>query len=296
MQPQENNSIFGALVDNVDSFVSTARQEIDSPDVGDKMVWFVEGEDDETFYEQFFQPENVKFYYPKGCEKVRQIIAELDNLYPFKLYAIVDSDFYALNGIEENKDNIFRTDWHDHEMWLIYKLESLEKIYSDFKVPDYLHDNILSDAIDGIRNLSYIKWYHDIVKRSTDNSDYDNHNGLNFGKSGMNEHFGKTVKESLDYLYSIPKNTEGKIQINTDEVKEFINSNPNVDPRNLNVGHDLMNALSHVIRKHRPQNINRKDFYNRFKGYYSLEDFKYTGTYGKISTYFSTNGIPSPLL
>lgn len=297
MQLQEDNSIFTALVGNVDSFISIARQEIDSPDVGDRLFWIVEGVDDESFFQQFFNDSDVRFYYPKGCEKVRRLIEELDAFYPDKLYAIVDSDFNELNGIAESRDNIFRTDWHDHEMWLIYRPGSLEMVYQSFSVnpDDYEYSAILPEAVEGIRNLSYIKWYHDKVKREAHDTGCENAEGLNFGKSPMVHHFGKKVGESLAYIYSRQRDVERKIVITEADVAAFMSQNSGIDPRHLNVGHDLINALTHLIHKYHPHNIVKGEVYNKLKANYGLDDFITTDTYRKISDYFSAHSLPSPL-
>lgn len=289
MQPQESNSIFAAIADIFPVYVNEARLLLDSDEVGDKMLWLAEGLPDVNLYQQFFIDSLVTWHYPNGCDKVRVIVDRLDSLYPDKIYAIVDSDYYTLNGVPESHANIFRTDWHDHEMWLIYNPGCLEQVCVSHKIPADEAPTIMAEACQGICNLSFIKWLHDIRKRLSQDE------GLNFGRSPMEELFNKSIDDSLSFMYSRQDNPERKIQITTQEVEAFKNSNRDVDERHLNVGHDLINALAFVIKGRKRQNIKKEDFYNEFASRFTLECFKSTGTYGKIASYFASNGIPSPL-
>lgn len=295
------NSIRSALYARRDAVTSRVLQVLRSESLASMLIVLVEGDDDKNFYLPFFNSGEVFVMPVSGCDKLRKAIGNLNNIYNHKyrnrLVGIVDSDFFEIDGIPETERNIFRTDWHDHEAWLINKNGSLLKIYDIYGINADDDSEILNFVYVGIENLSFIKWFHTRQKRAEELKDInDRKEGLNFGKSPMEVYFGASIKDSLSYLIAMQINPEKKILVSDTDVDDFKQSNYGIDPKNLHVGHDVLNGLSYKIKQIKPQNIAKKEIYNHLVEEYGLVDFKSTGTYRNLLNYLGSIGYSNALL
>lgn len=309
MRPQTENSIRSAL-DNLEEATkgkvdtSLVVQLYNSPIYAGRMFILVEGPDDKPFYEKFFDSTKTLVLFPEGCELLRGIIADLKNSrnhtrYDKRYIGIVDSDFNRLDGIEETFAEIFRTDWHDHEAWLIYKEGNLDRICNEYNIPNVRGSELLEQALEGISNLSYIKWFHTRQKREENFKEIsDRREGLNFGKSAMELYFGKSIQNSLASTIAAQHNPERKIPINAEDIENFKQEHilDKTMSKQLHVGHDIINAISFLIKKSKPQNIQKNAVYRKLLGMYTLEDFCKTGTYSEIKAYFLSIDQPRIIL
>lgn len=296
-----DNSIKSALNRKKDSVTSRVLQLLRSESLISKLIVLVEGDDDKNFYLPFFNSDKVVVMPVSGCDKLRKAIASLnnvsDNKYRSRLAGIVDSDFFEIDGIPETERNIFRTDWHDHEAWLINKNGSILKICNIYGINANENPDILDSVYCGIENLSFIKWFHTRQKRAEELKEINNRKeGLDFGKSSMDVYFDASIKNSLNYLISTQINIEKKILISETDVNDFKKDNYNTDPKHLHVGHDVLNGLSYKIRQIKPQNIAKKEIYSHLTKEYQLLDFKSTSIYKKLQNYFYSIGCPNSLL
>lgn len=296
-----DNSIKSALNRKKDSVTSRVLQLLRSASLISKLIILVEGDDDKNFYLPFFNSDKVVVMPVSGCDKLRKAIASLnnvsDNKYRSRLAGIVDSDFFEIDGIPETERNIFRTDWHDHEAWLINKNGSILKICNIYGINANENPDILDSVYCGIENLSFIKWFHTRQKRAEELKEINNRKeGLDFGKSSMDVYFDASIKNSLNYLISTQINIAKKILISETDVNDFKKDNYNTDPKQLHVGHDVLNGLSYKIRQIKPQNIAKKEIYNHLTKEYQLSDFKSTSIYKKLQNYFYSIGCPNSLL
>lgn len=294
------NSIRSALYARRDTVTSRVLQVLRSESIASMLIVLVEGDDDKNFYLPFFNSREVFVIPVSGCDKLRKAIGNLNNVYSHKyrnrLVGIVDSDFFEIDGIPETERNIFRTDWHDHEAWLINKNGSLLKIYDIYGINEGEDSEILDSVYEGIENLSFIKWFHSRQKHAEELKDInDRKEGLNFGKSSMEVYFGASIKDSLKYLIATQINPDKKIHISETDIDGFKQSHYDIDPKKLHVGHDVLNGLSYKIKQIKPQNIAKKEIYNHLVEEYDFVDFKSTGTYRNLLNYFGSIGYPNAL-
>lgn len=237
----------------------------------------------------------------EGCEYIRVAATELNNafggFYKNRMIGILDSDFFELDSIPETEPNLFRTDWHDHETWLIIKEGNISCILDTYLGNGYIANDFLNTVYDGLDNLSFIKWYHTRLKRTEQSKPLlQRKEGWNFGKSSMHDYFGKSIDEILDILKSRQDNIGKKIDLRALEIGMFKSEHSNAEKLHLHVGKDVINAIEFSIRKIKPRNIKQKEIYCKLRDKFSLDDFKNTDTYNNIKNYVSSIGFPDSVL
>lgn len=291
----------GVAAQNLDRAASQVSLILRSPLHKGKYVVLVEGEYDKRFYQKFFNPSLAVFLPQNTCNKVRRTASwangYMGGKYKLRMMGIVDSDFLSLDGIPEDEVNLFRTDWHDHEAWVITKPGSLQTVCNGYLTPPYPAASLLQEAYKGIENLSFIKWRHFQLKRA----DYSNpkplqKQGLDFGDSPMNLYFGKSIADSLSNLHQSQDNLSGRLTLDESDVTNFKQANAATDPRMLHVGHDVLHAIDYRIKQIKIQNIKDKAIYKKLCDLYTPADFQSTGLHAAIRQYMAANSLPSPLL
>lgn len=228
------------------------------PDSLIRPLILVEGADDIPFYKRVLGVTDWRFTYVRGCSIVIEFLTHFNPSHSSHLCGIIDADFMRLNTDITPfpdatwPDNLFVTDAHDWESMVINQ-SSINAAWAHIIGPTAPCPEDLSTRIkEGIRNLTYIKWYHSRVK--------EGQNGLDFGKSSMEAHYGRSISDSLNYIYS-HQGSDDKIAITPEEVESFKSSHLTTEESNFFVGHDLCNSIAHTLRcSHSPTpQIGRKD-------------------------------------
>lgn len=258
------NSIQSFVLANPADKISEVERIINHNDIGEKTVLLVEGDDDETFYSKYLDTDHVYIYGMNGCEHFVKILDELDHRYPGKLAVIKDADFDHLNSITYSHTNLFLTDQHDYEM-MIVSPDRVIAIATDYGLSADEASGIYDAIMDNISNYSFIKWHNS--KREEDEK------GINFRSSKAIHHYGKTIEDSLEILRPTqhPEVTLDPVGINI-----LIESNPDVDKRQLINGHDFCELIPKAIKDIRVTNIKNRDIPTKLIALYSTDDFSST--------------------
>lgn len=238
---------------------------------GDVQV-FVEGPDDDILYSKIFK----KVYAVKSCSRYKEI---LDNVYLKQLgrisqfILIKDADFDNLNNITYPYSNMFLTDRHDLETFLI-KEETSSKFLEMLNISSIKYDIFLKAMLD-IKPLSLIKWFNLYNRNSLDSRS----EGISFNNIKFNNLYPLT-SVNIDYWFdqiSLKSEQKEKIQLFYNEKKD------ENDLLNLTNGHDLVKVLLWKLKDIGfKKNCSRKNILNYLLDNFKIEDFKCTNLYDSI--------------
>lgn len=277
------NSIRQRVENKKNSILDKARLTLNSNKSKGKMLIAVEGPDDKDFYDPFFDSSGSLLFVTEGCENLSRVLSEYNPKYHDRIIAIKDADFDHLNGTKKAFDNLFVTDFHDYEMFIINH-DSIKEIAADFNIPDPENERLHMRTLMKIENYSYLKWLNS--KRLPDDK------GVNFKDSKVDKHLGKSIEECVDILNLVPANADS--QIDTAIALQFKKNNPAPYWKQLYNGHDYCLALSCLIRKIKPQNIKKNSIPKKLRKFYSLSDFSMTLLYRDIFEYLLKSNIFNP--
>lgn len=249
---------------------------LNHPDASARMLVLIEGPDDTALYSRILDMSRVRVRHTEGCSFMEEVLGRFNTDHDRKMCAIRDADFDHLNNNSPPFPNMFFTDTHDWETMTITPVRE-NAIMTKYRIPEHRQQDIVDDAYANIMNLSYIKWYHSIVK--------DQGNGLDFGKSAMEHYWGKSPGECLDHLYR-SQSSDDKVVITEGDIVNFRKANPSPDPRQLHVGHDLLHSLSYSMKKYNKSlNIRHKDMTRMLYDSYTAEEFHMTALYASLAAY-----------
>jgi hypothetical protein len=161
--------------------------------------------------------------------------------------AIVDADFWRLEGRKPSSQNLFITDTHDLETMILKSPVLEEKLLAEYgsaqKIENFIRrhgQNFHQVLLDIGRPIGYLRW---ISLRQNLSLEFE---GINFGRF-INQ---RTLVLDIPQLVKTVKNKsgrpdliEGDLQNAIDEVTE-----PDHDPWDVCVGHDLICILSLGLR------------------------------------------------
>lgn len=110
----------------------------------------VEGESDESFFENILDCSECKVVNLKGKERVKEFIEEQNRANKKGYLGIVDADFEHIDGYEKAIDNVLLTDVHDIEMMILGSNPNMRRIYSE------LTENIIIKSFEEKHPKSFI--------------------------------------------------------------------------------------------------------------------------------------------
>lgn len=155
-------------------------------------ILIVEGDKDRRVYERFIDNTSCKLIYAYGKTNALDAIDILEKGTFRGCLAIIDSDFFRVDGIKPNTPNIVLTDTHDLET-MLFSSGGLEKVLSEFgsaqkigKLNKPIRDFLLERAVP-IGLLRWISsptkdnlclsfkglWYETFLDKTTLNLDMD---------------------------------------------------------------------------------------------------------------------------
>jgi len=218
----------------------------------------VEGIKDVKLYGKFIQRDNIKIRPAFGHQKVKDVIAILDERGFDKRVGIIDSDFKKIMEIPEDLEGVFMTDDHDIEVMII-KTKALENVLnlycSDENIEKYEREKGISirDSLFNVgKEIGYLKYANRL---------YDL--GLVFKPKlleGNTIRYNKfTCTKNLDFLghlemiktimnYSRDKGTDLSDEETIVEKYKEVSVNE-FDLLQLVNGHDLSNLLYILMKK-----------------------------------------------
>jgi hypothetical protein len=203
-------------------------------------ILVVEGDKDRRVFERFVDMACCKLVYAQGKTNAIDAIDILQNTNFVGVLAIIDTDFYKLDGIAPNTSNVILTDSHDLETMLIYS-GALERVLLEFgsklklgRLKVAIRDFLLERAVP----VGLLRW---LSSPSKDNLSLT-FKGISF-KTFLEK---KTLNLNIDKMIKEVISNSGNRQV--DEIlirsKIVMLKDKGYDPWHICSGHDLIEILS----------------------------------------------------
>ena len=124
----------------------------------------VEGETDPRVYGRVIDEDSCRIIPSHGKEKAICVLEILENDNFTGVLAVVDADFWRLEGTEPTGSNLFITDTHDLET-MILKSPALDKLLTEFGSADKIErfiqrpgKSIWDVLLDSGTPIGYLRW------------------------------------------------------------------------------------------------------------------------------------------
>lgn len=282
---EENRIIGNTILEANDSpnTVADIRLTIQHPDHKEVII-VVEGEDDEKALKQFFNIQVVEFFWAENCLKVKNSmrIVSTDNQLKDCVIGIKDADFDHINQIKHNIANLMITDTHDMETLMltprVCRRICLETINREYQ-------NLSSQAMSSLKNLSYLRYYNDKMILNGGNPDKK---GINFRGVIIADVASVSVRDVLQHVKA--KGNSNKTSFpDLNAMNLFINQNP-IDNKDLVLftnGHDLVHAIQYILHSQNQaaRAYSDKNIATMIRMSYSKEEFEKTNLYKDIDNW-----------
>lgn len=204
-------------------------------------ILIVEGNTDIRVYERFVNDTYCKLIPANGKDKTIDALAILEKDNYDGVLAIVDTDFWKLDGIEPNTPNLLLTDTHDLETMLLSS-DALDKILSEFgsatkikKLGKPIRDILLKSALP----IGYFRWLSSPTKDNL---------FLKFKEFCFPNFVDKkTLSVAIDKLIKEVKTNSQHSTFDGNVIQlkiETLIKNNAYDPWHVCSGHDLVQILS----------------------------------------------------
>ena len=250
-----------------------------TPQNMNKVLVLVEGLDDISVYEKFFNKNSVDFQDCHGCEVVETVHQIIKSKTHWKYISIRDCDFLVLSSRKRNtEDNFFYTDCHDAEMMMI-KCSKLIKSTMLKLCGDDNYD-IKARICHELFYLSMLKWF--ISFRSLQFKFL----GLDLAHLSWNSQI--TNVEAVRFI--VPTSKSHK-EFPMNAYQRFLTQHPNPDVNHLINGHDFITRWAAIIKNDFHKQYSDRDFRRIVCGLYTINMVKCTSLYKSISEWERNNGL-----
>ncbi len=205
----------------------------------------VEGDTDRRFYQNFVNRAECQIVIAHDKEKAINVMGILDQANFVGVLAIIDADFWVLEGRELSCPNLFMTDTHDLET-MILKSPALEKFLAEYGSPEKIkgfetqHGAIREFLLSNGIHIGYLRWLSLIDGLALKFEE------LSFSKF-LDE---KTLVVSIEKFIKTVKNHSQKAQLVEKDIQHKMDKlKNNHAPWYVCCGHDLINILSVGLHK-----------------------------------------------
>ena len=201
----------------------------------------VEGETDCRVYERFTDPDNCRVIFAVGKGNARKALKRLEQDGFEGAIAVVDSDFWKLDGVYPDSANLFSTDTHDLETMMLSSA-ALDDLLNEFGAPPRIAregGDVRPMILESGRPLGYLRW----LSSSTDYDVSLRLKGLPI-ESVIDE---RTLRVNLDDLVMALERRSGRKVPNKKELLRKVTRlllTGQHDPWQVCCGHDLVNILT----------------------------------------------------
>ena len=258
-------------------------------------ILLVEGETDANFFASLFANNNVLIRWMKGKSNTLRLAQILDDDNCDGFVAIVDADFWYLDGVPQLGSNVFITDLHDLDIMIFSSpafqkvireyfstsaLERLERVFGDLKVA----------LLNSVKQIGYFRWVNDKQRL-----------GIRF----------RNVSDQSDVMHWVELFIVTELRFEVDAVlvslcrtnsrlrrrlkaeleHDDINS---YDALILCNGHDVMQATCKLINTNGRQivrdRVDVKDVERSFRLAYEMQFFKRTNLYNSLVQWQNATG------
>jgi hypothetical protein len=250
----------------------------------------VEGGTDARVYKRFVDENNCKVIPAHQKDNATEVLKILENESLEGILAIVDADFWHLEGIKTNSVNLFLTDTHDLETMIISSSEVQEKILSECgstNKMNQLHHPVIHLVLEATLPIGLFRW---IASSSMDNLP------LKFRDLPF-ENFVEIPKLKVDInkLLEEVKANSGEPEIDEKSIKNKIKSlkKENHDPWQVCSGHDMLQILAIGLRSvfgnRKMSKLTADILEQMLRVAYEYSHFQLTRLYKSIENWEKTN-------
>ena len=242
---EDNKSLGNTVLEETEAEILVARIRLNIQHPNHKeVIIVVEGEDDEKALKKFFNMQAVEFTCATSCSIVKDamIIVSTDKQLKDCVIGIKDADFDHIKKISHNISNLMVTDTHDIETMMltprVCRRICLETINREYQ-------NLSSQAMSSLKNLSYLRYYNDKMILNGGNPDKK---VINFRGVIIADVASVSVRDVLQHVKA--KGNSNKTSFpDLNAMNLFINQNPinNKDLALFTNGHDLVHAIQYIL-------------------------------------------------
>ncbi len=243
----------------------------------------VEGDTDIRLFRKLFDLDKCKVeYIPGGKLKVEDCVEELLEEYGL-IVGILDADSRHLEEKNEEKKNIFLTDYHDIEMTMLAHDEVLHAILFEYiEIPKNNYHKLRDNILKSIKKISYLKWLNDRENLE-----------LNFKKTNFLplisfDNFSLDFDTYLSRLLTKSENAKIKddtiISQKTDEL-----SRKNADLFQLTNGHDALHVFAKYIREKSKRKLVEDSIPSAFRMLFTYVHFRKTNLHKALLEWANQN-------
>lgn len=259
------------------------RLDISHPNnVGISFV-LLEGESDIRLFRKLFDLDNCKVEtVPGGKFKLEECVGELVNVYPL-IIGIRDADFIHLEDQTYSKRNLFLTDYHDMEMYLISEDEVFSALIFEYTSHTRdKHQEVRNNIMKSIEQIGLLKWLSD-----KENLEYKFEAGFQDLISFTNleidltQYFSRVLSKSPDAKLL-------DISIVLEKLNAIKRTNP--DSFQLCNGHDFMKALAQYVReKGEGRSLSDEIISSSFRMTFTAAHFQKTTLFNETKSWADSN-------
>jgi len=253
-------------------------------------IVIVEGDTDLRVYKRFVNDNNCKFIIAYGKENAITSLTKLELSNFAGIFAIIDSDFWALDGIKSHSKNLLLTDSHDLET-MILSSPALDKVLSEF---GSLHKiRKLSKPVDTLLlhcciPLGFFRWLSSPTKLNL----CLNFKNLSFKSFIDTNTFVINIKQLISHV----ENNSMQIRLPKKKVREKIKKlmrTNNYDPWHICNGHDLIELLTiglrYIFGNSRSKGLVSNQVDAMLRVAYEYSFFRFTSLFNSIKQWEKNN-------
>ena len=239
----------------------------------------LEGESDIRLFRKLFDLDSCKVEtIPGGKFKLEDCVSELANIYSL-IIGIRDADFIHLGIQPYSKANMFLTDFHDMEMFLISEDEVFSALFFEYtSLAKAIHSKVRSNIMISIELIGYLKWLNEIENLEY-NFDFGFQDLISFANLEIDfiQYFKRILSKSPN-----AKLTDSAIVLQ--KIKFLKETNPN--SFQLTNGHDFMKALSQYVKDSGSGRVIGEDsISSSLRMAFTFEHFKLTHLFSDIKSW-----------
>ena len=282
---EDNKSLGNTVLEETEAEILVARIRLNIQHPNHKeVIIVVEGEDDEKALKKFFNMKAVEFTCATSCSIVKDvmIIVSTDKQLKDCVIGIKDADFDHIKKISHEISNLMVTDTHDIETMMltprVCRRICLETINREYQ-------NLSSQAMSSLKNLSYLRYYNDKMILNGGNPDKK---GINFRGVIIADVASVSVRDVLQHVKA--KGNSNKTSFpDLNAMNLFINQNP-IDNKDLVLftnGHDLVHAIQYILHSQNQaaRAYSDKNIATMIRMSYSKAEFEKTNLYKDIDNW-----------
>ncbi|MCI0470690.1 MAG: DUF4435 domain-containing protein, partial [Candidatus Aminicenantes bacterium] len=253
-------------------------------------ILVVEGDTDSRVYDGFIDCSACMIIPSHGKDNAINALKILENeKYP-GILAIIDADFWRIDGIKPDSVNLLLTDTHDLETMILSKSKALGKILGEFGSKYKISKFASPIDVALCKNALPIGFFRWISSETKDN--------LNLKFKGIS--FEKFVDETkleinIDRLIAEVKRNSGDKNIDEKSITIKITSlmNENFDPWQICSGHDMVQVLAiglrYIFGNKKAEPITAEILEGVLRITYEYSEFCLTGVYMAIREWENRN-------